>query len=65
MVEDSSAGDLGGDDKKGFGGICNASRFPSNISITLLMDGLSDGFVCMHHKPIMIIFLTIRDILAH
>ena len=47
VVRDSSASVLYGEDKTGFGGICRPSMFPSNISITLLMHGLLNGFVCM------------------
>jgi hypothetical protein len=50
---------LGGEDRKGLGGIFNAPIGPSNISNTLLMDGLSAGFVWMHHKPTIIIFLKL------
>lgn len=34
-----------GENKTGFGGICKDCRLPSNISITLVIDGLSDGLV--------------------
>lgn len=42
VVEDSVADCEG--NRRGFGGMFKASKLPSNISITLLMDGLSDGF---------------------
>ncbi|GMY31147.1 hypothetical protein FCV25MIE_26389, partial [Fagus crenata] len=51
-------GDLGEEDKKGLGGICNESRLPSNISTTLLIGGRLEGSVCMHHKLTSIIFLA-------
>ncbi|KAK2652290.1 hypothetical protein Ddye_012146 [Dipteronia dyeriana] len=38
-------GVLVGRDREGFGGISKLSKLPSNISITLLVDGLSDGMV--------------------
>ena len=59
VLEFSGGGDLEGEDKKGFGGICKESRFPSNISMTLLIVGRFEGLVHMHRKFTIIIFLTL------
>ena len=47
VLKDFSTSVLYGEDKTDFGGICRPSMFPSNISITLLVHGLLNGFVCM------------------
>jgi len=39
IADEESTRVLGGEDKKGLGGICKKSRLPSNIFTTLLIDG--------------------------
>jgi hypothetical protein len=43
IAVEESTGVLGGEDKKGLGGICKEWRLPSNISTTLLIGGRFDG----------------------
>ena len=59
LVEESCGDLLGGENRKGLGGICKELRLPSNISTTLLIDGRFEGSVCMHHKLTIIIFLAL------
>lgn len=44
-VGEDCLANLVGEDREGFGGICKFSMQPSNISTTLVIDGLSDGWV--------------------
>lgn len=61
-MEDCGGGGGGGgrgEEYKSFGGICNSSMLPSNILITLFIEGLLTGSVCVHHNPAITILLTI------
>ncbi|KAM7467532.1 hypothetical protein LguiB_015094 [Lonicera macranthoides] len=44
-TETECAGDTGGEERTGSGGIFKDSKLPSNISTTLLIDGLIDGLL--------------------
>ena len=62
VLKDFSTSVLCGEDKTDFGGICRPSMFPSNI-FNHFTRAWPIKWIClydyMHHKPTMIIFLTI------
>lgn len=49
-------------ENSGLGGICKTLMPPANMSTTKLIEGLCSGFICTHHKPTTIIFLTISSV---